>query len=213
MDLYRLSLPFPRADVHWRVQGKPYERDGKYSAMALAYLDARDVMDRLDDVCGPENWQSLYDETTKGRIICRLSIRVNGDWITKSDGAGDTDVEGEKGALSDAMKRAAVPWGIGRYLYRLDSPWVACNVNKKGDQAYWKNWAEDPWSKVKDAPQEASGADVYEAIRAITLATDLQAFQAWWKGLYTSARYVADHPAVYAAKESRKAELTQEKAA
>jgi hypothetical protein len=45
--------------------------------------------------------------------------------VVKSNGAGDTDVEGPKGALSDAFKRAAVLWGIGRYLYSLDSPWVA----------------------------------------------------------------------------------------
>jgi hypothetical protein len=46
-------------------------------------------------------------------------------WIWKSDGAGATDVEGEKGMLSDALKRAAVRWGVGRYLYDLKSPWVA----------------------------------------------------------------------------------------
>jgi hypothetical protein len=45
--------------------------------------------------------------------------------VVKSNGAGDTDVEGPKGALSDAFKRAAVLWGIGRYLYSLESPWVA----------------------------------------------------------------------------------------
>jgi len=47
------------------------------------------------------------------------------EWIWKADGAGDTDVEAEKGAISDAFKRAAVKWGVGRYLYDLDSPWVA----------------------------------------------------------------------------------------
>lgn len=153
-DLTRLSLPFPRDAIHWRVQGSPYERNGNFSAMALAYLDARDVMDRLDAVCTPAGWQSHFEETAKGRIICRISIDTTGqgDWVTKSDGAGDTDVEGEKGALSDALKRAAVSWGIGRYLYRLEGPWVACEVTKKGDKTYWKRWSEDPWSKVQGAP-------------------------------------------------------------
>jgi hypothetical protein len=149
MRVVDLSLPFDPAAIHWRVQGKPYERNGKHSAMALAYLDARDVMDRLDEVCGPQGWQSYFDETAKGRVICRLSIKIGDEWVTKSDGAGDTDVEGEKGGISDALKRAAVSWGIGRYLYRLDSPWVACDVNDRGA---WKRWAEDPWSKVKSAP-------------------------------------------------------------
>ena len=44
MDLSLLAAPFPPASVHWRVQGKPYSRDGKHSAMALPYLDARDTV-------------------------------------------------------------------------------------------------------------------------------------------------------------------------
>jgi hypothetical protein len=51
--------------------------------------------------------------------------------VWKSDGAGDSDVEAEKGAVSDAFKRAAVKWGVGRYLYDLDSPWVA--LEKRGN--------------------------------------------------------------------------------
>jgi len=155
IDIGKLADPFPEEAVHWRVQGKAFQRDGKHYAMALAYLDARDVMDRLDAVCGPERWQSLFDETPKGRVICRLMIDVTGGgaWVTKSDGAGDTDVEGEKGGISDALKRAAVSWGIGRYLYRLSSPWVACEVNDKGA---WKKWAEDPWQRVKGKPAPRS---------------------------------------------------------
>lgn len=212
MDLHRLSLPFPRAAIHWRIQGKPFERNGTHSAMALAYLDARDVMDRLDDVCGPDRWQSHFEETAKGRVICKLSIDVsgNGDWVTKSDGAGDTDVEGEKGGISDALKRAAVSWGIGRYLYRLESPWVACEINAKG---FWKGWAEDPWSKVKNAPQEATPSEVYEAVSSIIAAPDLPALGAWWTGFYRNAQHVAQNPVVYAAKEARKAALTQQKEA
>lgn len=213
MDLYRLSLPFPRSAVHWRVQGKPYARDGKHSAMALAYLDARDVMDRLDEVCGMDRWQSQFDETAKGRIICRLSIDVTGqgDWVMKSDGAGDTDVEGEKGALSDALKRAAVSWGIGRYLYRLDSPWVACEVNDK--TGGWKRWAEDPWAKVKDAPREPSPGEIVEAVHAVGRTANEAELQAYWRNIYTAARHVADHPVVYAAKEARKAQLAEKVAA
>jgi hypothetical protein len=156
MDLSQLSAEFHPASVHWRVQGTPFKgRDG-YSALALAYLDARDVMDRLDDVCGPANWQTEFTETAKGRVICRLGILAGPDWVWKSDGAGDTDVEGDKGGISDALKRAAVSWGIGRYLYRLPSPWVPCDVSEKGGKVYWKAWSVDPWSKVRQpdkAPQ------------------------------------------------------------
>jgi hypothetical protein len=73
-------------------------------------------MNRLDDVFGTDGWQTQY-QNMGDRMICQLSCRIDGKWITKSDGAGDTDIEGDKGGISDALKRAAVQWGIGRYLY------------------------------------------------------------------------------------------------
>jgi hypothetical protein len=107
--------------------------------MALAYLDARDVADRLDGVCGPSNWGCRYSHV--GAItVCEIGIctfmfhpenaALQGNWVWKADGAGQSDIEAEKGALSDAFKRAAVRWGIGRYLYHLPSPWV--EIEKRG---------------------------------------------------------------------------------
>ena len=159
MDISKLSAQFPENLVHWRVQGKPYQRNGKWSAMALAYIDARDVMDRLDDVCGPENWQVEHIETPRGRILTRIGVKIGGEWVWKSDGAGETAVEGEKGGISDGIKRAAVHWGIGRYLYRLSSPWVACLVNEKNGNIYWKSWAESPWSKTAEIGYQRTIAD------------------------------------------------------
>lgn len=213
MDLTGLYAPFPRSAVHWRVQGAPYARDGKFYAMALAYIDARDVMDRLDEVCGPGNWQSEFVETAKGRVICRLSILTENGWVAKSDGAGDTDVEGEKGGISDALKRAAVSWGVGRYLYRLSLPWVACEVNQKGDKTYWRAWTEDPWSKVKAAPQEASPQEVSAAIIALSSAKDMAAYQAEFASIWNGARHIAQHPAVVAAKETIKDRFQRKDAA
>jgi hypothetical protein len=71
-------------------------------------------------------WESKFEEVA-GRVVCSIGIWFGeaAKFAWKSDGAGDTDHEAEKGGLSDAFKRAAVHWGIGRYLYRLDSPWVA----------------------------------------------------------------------------------------
>jgi hypothetical protein len=136
--------------------------------MALAYLDARDVQDRLDLVCGPENWQCEYSETVKGRVICRIGIRVNDEWVWKADGAGDTAVEGEKGGISDAFKRAAVPWGIGRYLYRLSAPWVPCETYERNGKAVWKAWKESPWDHCKGAPlaPEDQARDIYQQLQS-----------------------------------------------
>ena len=100
--------------------------------MVLAYIDARHVMDRLDAVCGPNGWQSEHWHA-EGKTGCRIGIKVDDEWVWKSDGAGDTNVEADKGAFSDALKRAAVNWGVGRYLYALDSPWV--NLDQRGNIA------------------------------------------------------------------------------
>ena len=146
-DIKLLFAEFPKDAISWRAQS--VTKDGT-KAMALAYIDARDVMDRLDSVCGASDWQDRY-EFHGSRTICYLSIRVDGEWITKADGAGDSDVEAEKGAISDALKRAAVKWGIGRYLYALDAPWVPCETSEWNGKKQWKRWTADPWSFVRGA--------------------------------------------------------------
>jgi hypothetical protein len=121
MNLHDLSAPFNPDEIEWRVGATNKD---KTKGIALAYITARAVMDRLDQICGPENWQCRYSHAGD-KTVCEIAVRCNDEWVVKSNGAGDTDVEGPKGALSDAFKRAAVLWGIGRYLYSLDSPWVA----------------------------------------------------------------------------------------
>lgn len=116
----KLSAPFPPDRISWRVGSTTAD---KKRGMALAYIDARDVMERLDSVCGPGGWQCRYPHVN-AKTCCEIGIKFESEWVWKADGAGDTDYEGEKGAFSDSFKRAAVKWGIGRYLYDLDSPWV-----------------------------------------------------------------------------------------
>lgn len=117
-----LCSPFAADEIEWRVGSTNRE---KTKCLPLAYIDARAVMDRLDTFLGCENWQNKYTGGVNGSIVCNLGIRVpGGEWIWKADGAGETNIEGEKGALSDALKRAAVRFGVGRYLYEMKSPWV-----------------------------------------------------------------------------------------
>ena len=142
----QLSRPFPGDAVHWRAQ--TLKGDGT-AAMALAYIDARDVMRRLDEVCGPDGWSDSYTETAKGRLLCTISIKCGDVWISKSDGAGDTDVEGEKGAISDAFKRAAVKWGVGRYLYDMDAIWAECESYEKNGKKYWRKWTPRGLAQLK----------------------------------------------------------------
>lgn len=133
----QLAEPFDPDLISWRAQN--VAGDGS-KALALCYIDARDVMRRLDHVMTPADWEDRFEETPKGRVICTLSLKIGGVWVAKSDGAGDTDVEGEKGGISDAFKRAAVKWGIGRYLYDVEPVWAPCVVREANNKKYWKSW-------------------------------------------------------------------------
>lgn len=126
--LRKLKDPFPPEDIYWRVGAKSGD---KKKGLPFAYIDARAVLDRLDEVFGGD-WQSSLKETSSGRVICTISLWNGDEWVSRSDGAGATQFEGEKGGISDALKRAGVQWGIGRYLYHVKAPWVKIK-NTYGD--------------------------------------------------------------------------------
>lgn len=118
INYHALAAPFPPDEIEWRVGNK--SKDGT-KATLLCYLTSRAVQQRLDEVVGPDRWSDRYTPIDGG-FLCELSIRVgNGSWVTKSDAADKTDIEAIKGGVSGALKRAAVKWGIGRYLYGVDS--------------------------------------------------------------------------------------------
>lgn len=153
-DITALAAEFPHDVISWRAQS--VTKDGT-KAMALAYIDARDVMRRLDDVCGPAGWQCRYPHAG-AKTICEVGIKIGDEWVWKANGAGDTDIEAEKGAISDAFKRAAVLWGIGRYLYDMPAPWVPCECNEYNGKHQWKRWTADPWTFVKGQPVKPSAS-------------------------------------------------------
>ncbi|MDY3907249.1 MAG: Rad52/Rad22 family DNA repair protein [Candidatus Enterosoma sp.] len=130
-----LKKPFPVSSLKWRIGNK--NREGTKANM-LVYVDARMVQDRLDEVVGAGNWQfetrSMNSVNRQGNtftIIGRLGIKINDEWIWKEDGAENSDIEAAKGGISDAFKRAAVQWGIGRYLYNASdySTWAEVKSN------------------------------------------------------------------------------------
>lgn len=147
-QLARLADKFPESRLEWRVS---HATKDESKVMVLAYLEARDVMYRLDEVCGPEHWRNEFTTGPDGGILCGLSIKVNGEWVTKWDGASNTEVEAIKGGLSGAMKRAAVQWGIGRYLYYLPQSWVPLGdsgeYSHKRKDGQYKKWNPPKLSK------------------------------------------------------------------
>jgi hypothetical protein len=122
-DLEELKRVIP---YKWRIQSfsKNYP-----TATCVAYIDARDVMSLLDEAVGPENWQSDYKEI-KGNLYCGIAIKINNEWVWKWDCGTESNTESEKGEASDAFKRGAVKWGVGRFLYDLPIQYVKTSEKK-----------------------------------------------------------------------------------
>lgn len=116
----QLAEPFPPEDIEWRVGSTNAD---KTKGMALPYITARAAMNRYDSVMGPENWRDEYIQI-QGGFLGGISLRIDGEWITKWDAGNDSDIEPIKGGVSDAYKRASVKWGLGRYLYDIPIQWV-----------------------------------------------------------------------------------------
>ena len=132
----RLREPFTFKEVEWKIQVTTQD---KAKGMAVAYIDSRAIQKRLDEVVGAFNWQNSYSAWQDKSQICGLSLfsGERGDWVTKFDGAENTDIEPIKGGLSDAFKRVAIQWGIGRYLYELTGLWV--EIEQRGKSSVIKN--------------------------------------------------------------------------
>lgn len=123
-----LARPFPR-DVLEDTQ-----RGGR----SFTYIPASEVIVRLNQVLGPENWSSEADAHRDGEwIIAKviLTVRMDGQ-ITHATQYGGQEIKrytsgkraGEvmdlssdyKGAVSDALKKAAQQLGVGLYLARTE---------------------------------------------------------------------------------------------
>jgi hypothetical protein len=116
-------------------------------ALALPYIDARTVMDRLDDVLGLAGWQDEYEFPGDSSALCKLSIRINGEWITREDVGSESEQPDEgdrrKASVSDALKRAAVKFSVGRYLYALPKQWLDYDPVAKRITGTYKFRCED----------------------------------------------------------------------
>jgi hypothetical protein len=139
-------------------------------ALALAYVDARAVQDRLDDCLGVDGWQDSYEVLSDGSVMCKLSIKLGversaDEWLTKMDVGNAADSSGDKmkAAFSDALKRAAVKFGVARYLYKLPAQW--CDFDPAKGQ-FLKTPSLPPSAipkkpKPKDQPEEEPKPDLH----------------------------------------------------
>lgn len=156
IDWAKLKEPFLASDIEWRMSRCGMNGDKPWG-VALAYVTNRAIMDRLDLIVGPGGWQNEFREGPGGGILCGISIKIGDEWVTKWDGAENTNIDAVKGGISGSMKRAAVQWGPGRYLYNLTETFITCQINKGNDfkyqgksknapAFYWKPPQLPPWA-------------------------------------------------------------------
>lgn len=146
-EVQTVDLSIKPDEINWRV-GSTYDgRDGKMG-MLLGYIDARLCMEKLD-LLDPR-WSSHMEPIElHGEAGVRCTLTVGG--VSREDVGTVSDIESLKGAFSDALKRTAVHFGIGRELYDLPSIGVQCEVKANGKAGkpkalpVWKNgrWTID----------------------------------------------------------------------
>lgn len=150
----RLALPFDEKEVKFKPQTIKNNR-----ALAIPYVDVRVIQDRLDQVLGVENWQDEFQLLPDGSVLCKLQLKIGDVWITKMD-VGSPSEQSDSGdrlkaAVSDALKRAAVKFGIGRYLYRLPPLWVDYDSAKRQfvSPPRLPDWIQQPTKTSSPAPR------------------------------------------------------------
>ena len=162
-----LAAPFSNGDIEWRVSATTQD---KTKGLAVPYVTNRAIQNRLDSTVGIDGWQNEFRPWKDGKAqLCGISIyfQQQKQWLTKWDGADDSDFESVKGGLSDSMKRAAVEWGVGRYLYGMTQIWVKIVQRGKGffivdeeqprlDQTH-EDWVRKIQSRQASQPQSGKG--------------------------------------------------------
>jgi hypothetical protein len=130
-----LAAPLPAGVISWRQDGRTINRDGRYLARFVAYIEANTVRERLDRVV-PGEWDltlellpavaGLDDDANQGACSFKARLQILG--VIREDVGTGKDY---KQAATDAFKRAAVRFGIAHELYAYEQNWVQMDGDGK----------------------------------------------------------------------------------
>lgn len=166
--MVNLTDRFNNDELEWKPNSVGMS-GAKPWAMVLCYVSARAIQDRLDAVYGVTGWKDTYRFESKG-TVCNLSVwdKDRKEWVAKENGSQETEFEAFKGGISSAFKRvAASGFGIGRYLYSLDTVFATCSIEKvkgwnraktkDGTVFYWETpMLGEPAKKDKPGAEKAT---------------------------------------------------------
>jgi hypothetical protein len=111
---------------------------GDKGASVLLYKTARVDSKKFDDIFGGW-WKREHYIDGKGNVVCKISIYDTDlkEWISREDVGTESNTEKEKGAYSDAFKRASSAWGSGAELYDAPFIFLKCETQaKQGAKGY-----------------------------------------------------------------------------
>ncbi|MFL5812556.1 MAG: Rad52/Rad22 family DNA repair protein [Bdellovibrionia bacterium] len=134
-DLKILKAPFPKESLGVKVQSTSKDRT---RALLVLYLQHTDVQDRLEMVDPAWTTEVINEERVGDTVYVRIRMTVKG--VSRENVGEGND---PKAAYSDALKRAAMLFGIGRYLY--DSPTVWADYNESRDK--FRQWSIQDYEK------------------------------------------------------------------
>lgn len=149
------TIPFK-----WRIQSA-YPKNAPTNVIMIPYIDARDVQERLDEVIGASGWQNSFEQVGDA-LHCSIGIKINDEWVWKSDRGTKSQTEKEKGEASDAFKRAAVMWGINRDAYMVGQVKLPC-----------KDYNGKPYPADQNG-NFLKGKKLYDTCNSLAKITDLE---------------------------------------
>jgi hypothetical protein len=109
-----LRRPFTAAAVKWKLQATWAAGTRNAGGIVIPFIDARLVVERLNAVV-PGLWWDEYAPGGGKALECALTV----DGITRRDVGTAGATEPEKAIRSDALKRAAVKFGVGASIYAM----------------------------------------------------------------------------------------------
>lgn len=135
--LIHLRRPFSPGAIRWKIQSSDYKpaKEGRSKkdatwVLVVPYIDARLVSARLNAVVAG-GWEEAPVERV-GENLLRYKLTVLSQTHTDvGEGQGRTSGMKVKATDSDALKRVAVRFGVGEYLYAM--PAFNFFVTPKGD--------------------------------------------------------------------------------
>lgn len=170
-------------EYKYKIQSVPKEKKWQpwvfSKGNCVAYIDSRDCQDILDAYC-EEWWQNEFYEV-KGKVFCRVGIKINWEWFWRSDSWSLEDNNNvahdvtSKWETSDAFKRACVQWWIWRFLYEKPPIWIdidTYNANKYKIDEWCKKqekWVKKEVSKIDDIIAEMYWVKSMESLKKLFL--------------------------------------------